>query len=648
MSEQTIYDVVIVGAGACGSVLASKLAAQGKRVLVLDAGDPVPDDRSKYMDNFYLARAKTPESPYPTTEARGPAPLIPLPNPNTLAAPRPTILQLSQWRDPKQSYLIQPLTPAIPVPAPKTGLREMPFASTYERVGGGTMWHWLGTSLRHVVHDISMYSTYGKGVPDSPFAPYNDWPITYSELQNLYARAELEIGVAASVAEQAPLNPAIGLVYPEGYEYPMPPIPMSLVDQNVSSGLGSGFSVPSGIPEDKNLYPVFVSPTPAGRNSIPYQGRRVCAGNTNCIPICPIQAKWDPTVSLNSALDTGKVDVIYNAVACNVALDANGKAVTGIDYLVYTQSVSPPPPTRATARGKAYVLAAHAIENAKLLLMSNDGKGVANSSDQVGRNLMDHVIYLSWAMIPPDKPPIWGYRGPLATAGIESLRDGEFRKHRSAFRIEIGNEGWNFPEGDPYNTVNDLVLGTNNAGLNPTKERLGGAELALRTNQLLTRQFRLGFLLEQSPQASNRVGLDYSNLDGLGLPRPKIIDYGFDEYTLNGFRAARATASEIYTKMGAVECTDFSSESENPGYFLLDGKPCRYFGAGHVVGTHRMGNDSAHAVVDASQRSFDHQNLWIVGSGSFPTIATANPTLTLIALAFKTADNIVSVLSTLN
>ncbi|MGC4086762.1 MAG: GMC family oxidoreductase [Polyangiaceae bacterium] len=648
MSNDKVYDVVIVGAGACGSVLANQLAAEGKKVLVLDAGDAIPDDRSPYMENFFMARAKTPESPYPTTEPRGPKQLFPLPNPSTLATPRPTILQLSQWRDPKQSYLVQPQTPKDPAPDPKTGeLRQMPFASTYERVAGGTMWHWLGTSLRHVPHDLTMYSTYGKGVPNSPFDPNSDWPITYTELQGLYGQAESEIGVSASVAEQAPLKDAIGLTYPTGYEYPLPPIPTSLVDDTVSAGLGT-YSVGSGVPQDPNRYPVFVSPTPAGRNSVPYQGRRVCAGNTNCIPICPIQAKWDPTVSMNNALNTGNVDIIYHAVACNVVLGSDGKNVAGIDYLTYDKGDAPGTPKRATARGKAYVLAAHAIENAKLLLMSNNGKGIANTSGQVGQNLMDHVIYLSWAIMPPGKPSIFGYRGPLATAGIESLRDGAFRKYRCAFRIEIGNEGWNFPEGDPYNTTTDLVLGTNQAGLNPKSERLGGAELALRLNQLFTRQFRLGFLMEQTPQAKNRVILDTTNLDGLGLPRPKIIDYGLDEYTLNGFRAARQIASEIYAKVGAEEHTDFSSQTQEPGYFVLDGKPCRYYGAGHVVGTHRMGTNGAHAVVDASQRSFDHPNLWVVGSGSFPTIATANPTLTLIALAFKSASSILSSLSTLN
>jgi YD repeat-containing protein len=66
----------------------------------------------------------------------------------------------------------------------------------------------------------------------------------------------------------------------------------------------------------------------------------------------------------------------------------------------------------------------------------------------------------------------------------------------------------------------------------------------------------------------------------------------------------------------------------------------KYFGSGHIVGTHRMGENSENSVVDSFQRSHDHENLYLVGSGSFPTVATANPTLTLAALCLRTADKI--------
>jgi glucose dehydrogenase len=650
------YDVVILGAGVSGNLIAKELGLAGKKVLILEAGLAVPDSREEYMENFYLALAKTPESPYPALAGRQGSKLNPvgeLPDPATLPTPRATVLSIG--KAPDVSYLVQqePFNelhkndpnPQNPPADPKTGdVRGLQFSSTFERNGGGTSWHWLGTSLRELENDIRLETKYGHG---------RDWPLDYSELQELWGLAEKEIGVAASVAQQEPLE-VVGLKYPSGYQYPMQAIPMSLVDQAVS-GAVAGLQVPGTLPNtpggsDPTLYDVFVSPTPQGRNSEPYDDRRVCAGNTNCIPICPIQAKWDPTVTLGKALDTGKVTVSYQSVAYNVAVE--GKNATRVDYYQWSRDDKGNlTKVSKSVTGKLYVLACHAIENAKLLLLSNNQKGVANSSDQVGRNLMDHPLYLTWALAPQ---PIFGYRGPLATSGIESLRDGEFRKYRASFRMEIGNEGWNFSKGDPYTTAMDFIQGTNNSNVNPPPGgsgqpvRLGGLKLVQQLNNIFTRQFRIACMFDQSPLADNRVTLDVdkatgkpNNVDGLGLPRPKV-EYGLDPYTMEGFRMAAYVCSKVYERMGATEFT--TNGVGGAGDFTYQGVNYHYYGAGHVVGTHRMGVDPSSSVVDASQRSHDVQNMWIVGSGSFPTVCTANPTLTLMGLAFKSARSILAAL----
>jgi choline dehydrogenase-like flavoprotein len=607
-------DVVIVGSGVSGSIIALELASAGKRVLILEAGPAVPDDRGDYMNNFYLDVNKRPEAPYPPLTSQ----------PAREAAPRATINGLINYTNSAVSYLVQRQSDY-------TG-KVLPFGSTYERIGGGTTWHWLGTSLRMVPNDLHMYSHYGV------FDKGADWPMEYSDLQKLYAQAEAAIGVAASVEEQAPLKDIIGLTYPGGYEYPMQSIPLSMVDQGIAGGL-KGFTV------DGN--PVFVSPTPAGRNSEPYQGRRLCAGNTNCIPICPIQAKWDATVTLHKALDTGKVKIIYQAVVRRVLADAEGK-ISGLEYVTWDKPVDPQAGSPQVAVGTQYVLAANAIENAKLLLMSTSEqfpKGIANYSDQVGRNLMDHVLYICWGLTAEGKP-IFPFRGPLATGGIESLRDGPFRSSRSAYRIEIGNDGWSFPVGDPYITFQDLIDGTNNSALNPITPpgttnsvpslRLGGLALAEALNDRVSRQFHLSCLIEQAPRSENRVTADFTHTDGLGLARPKIA-FGLDDYALRGFASARATCKELCERIGGTDFTDYSNKKYLSGYFEYEGVSYVSFGAGHLIGTHRMGSDKNISVVDAAQRSHDHPNLWITGSGSFPTCATPNPTLTLAALAFATA-----------
>jgi len=617
-------DVLIVGSGIAGALIAWRLGHAGKKVLILEAGEALPADINGYMNTFLEARAKVPESPYPPALFAGKD----LSNPRNVNAGRPTVLSLEgrpkpgegkkfgDWQDPEQAYLIQK--------------GPLPFGSTYERINGGTVRHWLGTSLRFVPSDFEMKSRFNRFV---------DWPIKYRHLERWYGAAEKEIGVSADVPDQNYL----GINFSSNY--PMPKIPLSLVDMEVEKAMPN-LKV-AGIGLDGLKWKV--SSTPAARNSQPYQSRRVCAGNTNCIPICPIQAKYDPSVTLAFALRTGNVDVSYKTVASKVHVDGNGR-VSGIDFIRYDKDDGDPVERGRLTAKHLYILAGNAIETPRLLLMSKSEQtpnGVANRRDDkgsVGKYLMDHPLYLAWALTPK---PVWGYRGPLSTAGIEVCRDGRFRRDRGAFRIEIGNEGWNFPIGDPDTTTVDFVNGLNGSTLNKDNKPLFGDALTAALSDKLRRQFRLGFLVEQSPDDTNRVTVPDQVpdelKDHLGLPRPHIT-YDLSEYTKRGLEAAKTTASAIFKSMNAEEFTSEPKADDPSSFEWPPGQKTRikYFGSGHLVGTHRMGERSENSVVDSFQRSHDHENLYLVGSGSFPTVATANPTLTLAALCLRTADHIIS------
>ncbi len=603
--QQSHYDAIIVGSGVAGALVANQLGSAGKKVLILEAGPPAPTNLNEYMKRFYSAWTKVPESPYlPDLFA----------DPTTLNVGRPTVLTLTAraWRDPKQSYLIQK--------------GNLPFGSTYERVGGGTALHWLGTSLRLLPSDFQMGRIYQK---------FDNWPITYGDLEPWYCRAECELGVSAFSKDQS----YHGLTFSK--EYPMPGIPRSLVDVAVAKAI-NGMTV-----DGVALGDASVVSTPAARNSQPYQSRRVCAGNTNCIPICPIQAKYDPTITLNAALSTGNVEICYQTVASRLETDAN-QQVSKIYFLQYDKPTSAPVPEdfRTATR---YIIAANAIETPRLLLMSKSDRtphGVANSSKQLGKNLMDHPYYVPWGLL-PESTRVYPYRGPLSTSGIEDLRDGLFRKKRAAYRVEIGNEGWNFAiGGDPAITTVDFVNGLNISRANKDSEALFGAKLVGRLNSIITRQIRLGFLIEQEPEQRNcvEVSTDPKNVDHLGLPRPQIT-YDLSDYTKAGLLAAKKVADEIFDRLGAEQLTREPDPDEPAALDLSDnGKPVRlsYLGAGHIIGTYRMGTDRTKSVVDSDQRSWDHDNLYLIGSGVFPTSATGNPTLTIAALALRTADKIVN------
>lgn len=591
------YDVVIVGAGLAGNLIAFELGRAGKKVLVLEAGHPFQsDNREAYMQNFFMAMAKTPESPYP----------------QNYNAPRPSVLDIKN------------ITPdynptkdcADPIKSIDTNgyfieKGPMPFGSTNERVAGGTTWHWLGTCLRLIPSDFKMQSNFGVGV---------DWPISYEDLSPYYDKAEFEIGVSADVNEQK----VHGITFTPGYVYPMQKLPPTVLDQQFSVKL-------DGVMLDES--PIQVTGTPAGRNSVSNKingkiynnGRRLCQGNTNCTPICPIQAKYDATITLAKALNTGNVDIMYKTVAYDVLLDDNKKEVTGIAYKQY-ETKNGPATGEGVAVGKQYVVAAHAIETAKLLMMSNSQlpNGVANSSKQVGRNLMDHPVKLSWGLMPA---PAFPFRGPLSTSGIETTRDGNFRKERAAYRIEIGNEGWNWPAGAPYTTLTPLV-----------ENNVFGTQLREQIAKDFTRQFRIGFLVEQLPDEECYIVPSATCEDNLGIPRPEI-HYNLSDYTRKGFEAAVEATNLIFGKLSAVEAPEsINPPKTRPGYFEYNGKSYFSNGAGHLMGTHRMGSSPADSVTDANMQCWDHDNLFLVSCGSFPTTGTANPSLTLMALAFKASE----------
>ncbi len=600
-ASREMYDVVIVGGGIAGAILAQTLSQKNKRVLIIEAGpgeDITLSGYEDYLTRFYGAASKDNQAPYPL-------------NANAPMPRSSDARKITPGQPESSGYLVQ------------TG----PFGSdtTYTRVLGGTTMHWEAKTPRMLPEDFKMRKTLGLGA---------DWPLNYDDLEPYYRAAEREIGVSADTEDQAYL----GITYPADYVYPMRGLPLSYLDQRVDKGI-RGTTVKLG----EETFELKVRPFAQGRNGIPnpqYDGGKGfvpvgaistnqveeggrCQGNNNCVPICPVQAKYHAGKTLAKALQTGRVDLLTQSVASKIHIDPENGRVTHIEVKTYHDPMAPGY-TTSSVRGAVFVLAANAIENPRLMLAS----GLSSTSGLVGRNLMDHAYLLSWALM----PEVCGTtRGTNCTGGIVELRGGRFRSQQAAFAVDIHNDGWGWATGSPGSDLELLVDAQNKFGRTLRRDLV----------DRITRQLLLAFMIEVLPEPSNRVSVDPAYKDQLGNMRP-VISYNIPEYTMRGVAYARRFAQLVFQRLGAADYTAY--DPADYGYVTYEGQGYAIRGGNHLAGTHIMGTNKHNSVVDDDQRAWDYPNLYLVGGGSMPSIGTANVTLTIAALCFRTAEAILRAL----
>ncbi|WP_462172206.1 GMC family oxidoreductase [Pseudoalteromonas xiamenensis] len=601
-SSKSEYHACIVGSGISGAILAKQLTQKGYRVLILEAApakDMTYTGFKEYVSNYYRNPSKDNNAPYPE-------------NPNA-PMPRSTdVSKLTPGVDDTKGYMVQ--------------RGPLALDSTYTRVTGGTTMHWEAKILRMLPEDFAIKSTYGVGL---------DWPISYDDLMPYYRLAEREIGVSANVEEQG----FYGIKYEENYVYPMYGLPPSYLDKIVGKGIdGAEFELYG------ETHTVTVRPFPQGRNGIPNerydngrgfkpvgaisshqveQGGR-CQGNNNCVPICPVQAKYDARKTLLDALRTGLVDFLPQAVASKVVVNSDDHSVKHIEFKHYS-STERSEFTLAKVTADKYILATNAIENARLMLAS----GLPSSSGLMGKNLMDHTYLLAWGLLPEAAGTM---RGTKCTSGVADFRYGRSRTKQAPFGIDIHNDGWGWATGSPFTDIETLV----------DEQNRFGKELRKSVVDCISNQLLFAYMVEQVADESNRVTVDPEYKDALGNMRP-IINYNLSDYSKAGIAYSRQTSKVFFQRLGAE---DFSSYSPlDYGYFNYQGENYYFRGGNHFSGTHVMGTSADNSVVDEHQRSWDHPNLYLVGSGSMPSIGTSNTTLTLAALCFKTSEYILDEIS---
>jgi choline dehydrogenase-like flavoprotein len=322
------------------------------------------------------------------------------------------------------------------------------------------------------------------------------------------------------------------------------------------------------------------------------------------MPVCPIDAQYHGGISARKAIEAG-VRVIANAVVYKIEANDSGEivAVHYLDADKVTHKVT----------GKRFVLTANGIESPKLLLMSTSDKypdGIANSSGMVGRNLMDHpgtsVEFYA------DEPVYFG-RGPMRPGSINNLRDGDFRRDRSALRIDVANTS-------PVRYLTERLV----------RQGYYGKALNDKLTYQSERFIQLKCLLEMLPEPENRVVLSKTEKDEWGIPRLEV-HYKFPDYVHRGYDQSMLDFQKIVKEMGGTE--------------VVYSKRGVYDNNQHITGTMIMGSDPKDSVVDGNCRTHDHPNLFIAGTGIMPSASTVNSTLSGTALALRMADAVLKSLA---
>jgi choline dehydrogenase-like flavoprotein len=439
-------------------------------------------------------------------------------------------------------------------------------------VGGSTL-AYLAVTPRFHASDFRTRSEDGVG---------DDWPITYNDLEPYYSRVEYELGVSGpSGIEANPFDP------PRSRPFPTPPHPLNRAGhlfKRAAEKLGWHL-----------VSPAVAIPT---RD---WEGRPACIGAGTCRLGCRIRAKSSIDVTyVPKAEATGRVQIRPQCMVREVTIGPDGQARTVVYFDAEGQE-------HAIA-GRVIVLAANAVETARLLLLSRSGRfpnGLANSSGLVGKYFMEHLAVVASGVVSERVNPWEG----IPAGGIiqDFYATDSKRGFARGWTIEV-NHDMHWPV-----SIARLVPGW------------GSAHKA-RVQDLFGHLVSVATVGEQLPDRRNEVTLDPTVKDCFGLPVPRIQNGPYEN--------DRAMIQAMHIRLKDLLVATGAGEIWDPEY--------RPGGSAHYLGTCRMGRDPDTSVVDPWCRAHDVPNLFIADGSVFVTGAAVNPALTIMALATRTAEGILS------
>jgi choline dehydrogenase-like flavoprotein len=457
---------------------------------------------------------------------------------------------------------------------------ELQLPAWYAQTVGGSSVHFSGNFWRFRESDFNERSLLGS-IGGANFA---DWPISYEELEPYYTRVDWEIGVSGA---PGPFDS------PRSKPFPMPPMPVKSSGVLLERGAGK--------------LGLHAQVEPLAILSKTHNGRPACINCGYCLDFgCEVGAKSSTLATMIPLAEaSGHCEIRSECAVFRLETDANARAseVLYFDADGNTQS----------QKTKAVIVSANGAETPRLLLSSASDRypdGIANSSGFVGRNLMCNTHSLVEGIF---EHPLNDYKGVQVTRMVHDFYESDPAR---SFYGGGGIDARPLFGATPIRYANFSI---------PPGVPTWGAEYKDMLAANFNHQMSIVASTTSLPLDSNNITLDPTHKDSWGRPSIRMTYSAHDDdLAMAGFLQDRA--AELFDAAGATKSWRFTIGRQTSN--------------AHLLGTCRMGDNPANSVVDRHHRSHDISNLFICDGSSMVSSGRGQPTMTIMALAFRAAEHI--------